>query len=268
MSDVIRSGYVPVNGLQLYYEIHGAGEPLVLLHGGAGTVQSFGPNLRALATYRQVIGVELQAHGHTADIDRPLRYELLADDLAALIRYLNLGPLDVMGFSLGAGVALQCAIRHPGSLRRLIAISTPCRRDGWYPEILAAMHKMTGSAAEGMKASPLYARYARVAPRPQDWPVLFDKLHDLLVRENDWSKDIPALKLPVLLVFADADAMPPAHIAEFFGLLGGGLRDAGWDGAARPLAQLAIVPNTTHYTIDSCPALAAAVEPFLRARVS
>lgn len=263
ISTASEHGYAPVNGLSLYYESHGAGEPLLLLHGGLGSAESFGANLAALAAHRTVVAVELQGHAHTADADRPLRYENMADDIAGLIGHLQLRAPDIMGFSLGAGVALQVAIRHTQLVRGVVAVSVPCRRAGWYPEIRAAMAQMDQAAATAMKSSPLYARYARVAPRPEDWDGTFLKLRELLLREYDWSPQIAALANPLLLVFADADSIGMAHIGEFFALRGGGLRDAGWDAALRPGSRLAIVPDTTHYTIDSSPTLAHTVLPFL-----
>ena len=149
--------YAEVNGIRLYYEVHGAGEPLVLLHGGLGAVEMFGEVLPLLAEGRQVVAVDLQAHGRTADIDRPLGYEAMADDLAALIEHLGFERADFMGYSLGGGAALQTAIRHPGAVRKLVVVSTPFKRDGWYPEVLAGMGQMGPEAAEPMKATPMYA---------------------------------------------------------------------------------------------------------------
>lgn len=254
----VKSGYAPVNGLKLYYEIRGTGEPLILLHGGVVGITMFGPNLEALSEKRQVVAVELQGHGHTADIDRPLSYEAMADDVAALMKYLDIEQADVMGYSLGGGVALQTAIRHPGLVRRLVVVSAPCKRGGFYPEVLAAMAQMGSGAAEGMKKSPLAQMYPNV-----NWAVLFTKLSELLKKDYDWSKEVAAIKSPSLLVFADADAVRPTHIVEFYGLLGGGQRDAGLDGSLRAVAQLAILPGLTHYSISASPALAAAVTPFL-----
>jgi pimeloyl-ACP methyl ester carboxylesterase len=256
----IKTGYAPVNGLKLYYEIHGSGAPLILLHGGVGGIGMFGPNLASLATQRQVIAVELQGHGRTADIDRPLSYEAMADDIGALITHLGIAPSDVMGYSLGGGVALQAAIRHGPSVRKLVAVSQPFRRDGWYPEVLAGMAQMGPAAVESMKQSPLSQLYPNV-----DWARLFGKLVVLLKQDYDWSRQVAAIKAPTMLVFADADAVRPAHIVEFFGLLGGGQRDAGLDGSGRPTAQLAIMPGLTHYNIGSSPPLATAVMPFLDA---
>jgi pimeloyl-ACP methyl ester carboxylesterase len=258
----VKTGYAPVNGLNLYYEIHGTGEPLILLHGGVVGITMFGPNLDLLAAKRKVIAVELQGHGHTADIDRPLSYEAMADDIAALLKFLNIEKADVMGYSLGGGVALQTGIRHPELVRKLVVVSAPFRRDGFYPEILAAMAQMGPANGEQMKQSPLAQMYPNV-----NWPRLFAKLGDLLRKDYDWSKEVAAIKAPTMLVFADADAVRPAHIVEFYGLFGGGQRDAGFDGSKRPMNELAILPGLTHYNISASPALSAAVTPFLDAAV-
>ena len=223
----------------------------------------YGANLAALAAHRRVIAVDLQAHGHTADIDRPLRYESLGDDIAALIRHLGLAQADLMGYCLGGGTALRTAIQHPDAVRRLVVVSTPCRRDGWYPEIAAAMAQMGPELAGPMKQSPLYEVYSRVAPREADWPVLIGKMGELLARDYDWTAETARITAPVMLVFADADSIRPAHMVEFFALFGGGLRDAGWDGSDRPAAWLAVLPGTTHYNIVISLALPAAVTPFL-----
>jgi pimeloyl-ACP methyl ester carboxylesterase len=261
----VDSGYAPVNGLKMYYEIHGSGEPLVLLHGGVGAIEMFGPNLTALAANHKVIGVDLQAHGRTADIDRPLSIELMADDIVALLKYLKIEKADVMGYSLGGEVALQTAIRHPEAVRKLVVISATLKRDGWYPEILAGMSQMGPTAAEPMKQTPMYQMYTQLAPKPENWPVLLTKLGDLLKKDYDWTEDVKKLKIPTQIVVGDADAVRTAHAVEFFGLLGGGQRDGGWDGSGRPNAQLAILPGLTHYTIFMSPALASAVIRFLDA---
>jgi len=136
------SGLAPVNGIELYYEIHGSGKPLVLLHGGFGAVQMFGPNVAALAAGRQVIGIDLQSHGRSPAVDRPMRFETMADDIAAVIDHVGLAQADVMGFSLGGGVALRTGIQHPDVVRRLVLVSTPFKRAGWYPEMVAGMDSM------------------------------------------------------------------------------------------------------------------------------
>lgn len=256
----VKSGYAAVNGLNMYYEIRGRGEPLILLHGGVGGIEMFGPNLPALAKNRQVIAVDFQAHGRTADIDRPLRYEWMADDMAALMDSLGISRADVVGNSLGGGIAMHLAIRHPERVRKLVLVSIVFRRDGWYPEIQTAFTQMGPQAAEGIKHSPLAQLYPGI-----DWGVLFSKIGELETREDDWSKDVAKLRMPTLLVFADADSIRPEHIVEFYRLLGGGKRDAGLDGSGRSINQLAILPGTTHYNIDSSPRLVTVVMPFLDA---
>ena len=257
--------YADVNGLSLYYEEHGSGAPLVLLHGGISDGEMFAPILPELAAQRRVITVDLQGHGHTADVDRPLRPESMADDIAALIEHLGLKQADVMGYSLGGLVALRTAIQHPQLVRRLVLVSIPFRRDRSHPEVVATIDQMTPELADVLKQSPLYERYSQLAPRVQDWPVLIAKTSELLKYDYDWATDVDELDTPTMLVFADADSVRPAHIVEFYAVLGGGLRDAGWDGSARPTTRLAILPGTTHYDIYASPALAPAVIPFLDA---
>jgi pimeloyl-ACP methyl ester carboxylesterase len=258
--------YADVNGISLYYEEHGSGQPLVLLHGGYGSGEMCAAIVPALASGRRVITVDLQGHGRTADVDRPLRFQTMGDDIAALIRHLGLGPgaeADVMGYSLGAGVALRTAIQHPDLVRRLVIVSHPVRRDGWFPQSLAGFDQMGPTFAEAMKPSPIYEAYTRLAPRVEDWPVLVDKMGTMLREDYDWSAEVGKITAPVMLVYGDADSVWPAHIAEFYALLGGGLRDANWDGSARPVARLAILPGHTHYDIFFSPDLTNAVIPFL-----
>ncbi|ABP55798.1 alpha/beta fold hydrolase [Salinispora tropica] len=255
--------YAEVSGLRMWYEWHGTGRPLVLLHGGFGSTDMFAPLLPALTERRRVLAVDLQGHGRTADVGRPLRYESLADDVAALIMRLGLPEVDVLGYSLGGGVGLRTAIQHPDLVGRLVVVSAPCRQQGWYPETLTTMAQQDEAAGERMRGTPAHRRYARVAPRPAEWPRLWAKSGELLRREYDWSAEVAALVLPTLLVFADADSVTTAHMVEFYGLLGGGHRDAGWDGTGRSAARLAVLPGLTHYDILSSPALPAAVLPFL-----
>lgn len=255
--------YATVNGIRLYYEDRGTGRPLILLHGGLGAIEMFGPNLPALGAGRRVIAVDLQGHGRTADIDRPIRPELMADDIAALIRHLGLERADVMGYSLGGGVALHLAIRHPALVQRLVVASTAFRRDAYYPEILGMQAQVNASMAEAMKQTPMYQLYAGIAPRPEDWPRLLDKMGALMKVDYDISNEIAGIRAPTLVVAGDADIFPPSHAVELFGLLGGGQRDGGWDGSGRPASRLAILPGLTHYTIFSDPALAEVAVRFL-----
>jgi pimeloyl-ACP methyl ester carboxylesterase len=257
--------YANVNGLKMYYEIHGKGHPLVLLHGGLGVIGMFAQLLPALAENRQVIGVELQGHGHTADINRPLSFEQMADDVAALIKHLGLENTDILGYSLGGGVALQTTIRHPEVVRKLVVVSAPCKSDGWYTEIRTGMRSMNADAAKAWVGSPMHQAYVSVAPKPEDWPALAAKLGQLLGQDYDWSAAVSALKTPTMIMVGDADSVRTAHAVEFFELLGGGKADAGWDGSGMSNARLAILPGTTHYNIFFSPMLASTVTPFLDA---
>ena len=247
-SNSFRSAYAPVNGLAMYYEVHGAGEPLILVHGGFGVTGMFAPLLPALAAHHQVIAVELQGHGHTADIDRPFSYQHFADDIAALVEHLGLRQADVLGYSLGGGVALQSAIRHPGLVRKVVVISAPFCRDGWFADVRAGMGSIDADVLIG---SPMHDIYTALAPHPENWPRLVNKTRQMLSTPYDWGADVAALAMPALLIMGDADSIPPTHAAAMFALLGGGQRDAGWEGTARPASQLAILPGTTHYDILS-----------------
>ena len=262
-TDFPTSGLAHVNGIELAYQIHGSGKPLVLLHGGFGSAEMFGPNIAALAAGRQVIGVDLQSHGRTPAVDRPMRFETMADDVAALIRHLGFEQADVMGFSLGGGVALRTAIQHPMSVRRLVLVSTPFRRNGWHREMVVGFDHMGPEVAEPMKQTPMYEVYREVAPRVEDWPILATQLTALLKLEYDWTEEVRNLPMPVMIVMGDADGLPPRHAVEFFELLGGGKRDAVWDRSGMTRHRLAILPGLTHYDIDVAPALAATVATFL-----
>ncbi|MCA9878371.1 MAG: alpha/beta hydrolase [Thermomicrobiales bacterium] len=242
------SGRVAVNGVKLYYEIHGDGPPLVMLHGGVNPSDMFGAPLAALARTHQVIAVHLRGHGFSTDADVSWSCELMADDVAALLGKLGIAQADVMGYSLGAGVALQLAIRHPERVRKLIVISISMRAAGNYPEVQEQFRTMPDTAREiapHIAQSPLGPLYPDV-----DWEAMLRKTGEMVGGAYDWSADIPGITAPTLLIFADADMMAPEHIVEFYRLLGGGTRDAGVDGSLRPTPnQLAIIPGTTHYNL-------------------
>lgn len=256
--------HAEVHGITLAYQQFGSsGSPLILLHGGFGSWEMFGPNLELLAEKHRVIGVDLQSHGHTPAARRAMTFEAMADDIAALIAKLGLGRVAVMGFSLGGGVALRTAIQHPDVVDRLVLVSTPFKRHGWYPEGVAAFDSMGPHIAEPFKQTPLYTEYERMAPNKDDWPVLIEQVTTLLKIEYDWSAEVSRLTMPVMIVAGDADAMPPSHAAEFFGLLGGGKRDASWDGSGMTRHRLAVLPGVTHYDMNVRPELAQAVLPFL-----
>jgi pimeloyl-ACP methyl ester carboxylesterase len=262
--------YAEVNGINLYYETHGSGRPLILLHGGLGSGEMFGPVLPALAERHQVIAVDLQGHGRTADIDRPIDIRLMADDIAALIDHLGLDRPDLVGYSLGGGVALQTAVKYPAKVGRLVAASVYLRPDAVDPALRAQQGQVNAAAAEFMKDTPMFQLYQRVAPRPEDFPRLLDKLGELMSKDYDYTEDVRGLQVPTLIVASDADQAPPSHYAEIFKLLDGGLRDGGWMGEGRPKGghALAILPGLTHYNIFGSPLFAAVSIAFLEDRPS
>ena len=259
--------YAKVNGINLYYETAGTGRPLILLHDGLGSGEMFGPILQALTAGHQVIAVDLQGHGRTADIDRPLDIRLMADDIAALIEHIGLDHPDVMGYSLGGGVAFFTAVRHPELVGRLVMVSANIRRDAIPAEMLGQQGQVSAAAAEFMKDTPMYELYQRVAPRPEDFGRLLDKMGQSMAKDFDFGDLVRSLQVPTLIVAADADMAPPSHYVEVFKLLGGGLRDGGWIGEGRPKGghALAILPGLTHYNIFASPLLAAAALSFLDA---
>ena len=266
MKTTEKSGqYANVNGINLYYEIHGTGRPIVLLHGGLMHGGLFGPVLDMLAKDHKVITPDLQGHGRTADIDRPIDIRFMGDDIAALIDHLELDKPDVIGYSLGGGVALQLAVRHPEKLRRLVLVSANIRRDAIPAEMLAQQGQVNAAAAEFMKETPMYKEYVRIAPRPEDFPRLLDKMGASMSKDFDFSDEVRGLTVPTLIVAADADMAPPSHYVEVFKLLDGGLRDGGWMGEGRPKGghALAILPGLTHYNIGMSPLLAEVALNFL-----
>ncbi len=258
-----KKGYVKANGIDYYYEIHGQGEPLLLLHGGLGSIDMFGPILPMIAKERQVIAVDLHGHGRTALGERPIDLVDIGDDLAIVLRELGYRQVDVLGYSFGGGAAFRLAVQHPTLVRRLALVSAGFARDGFYPEMLPQQAAVGAAMAEAMKETPMYVSYAAVAPRPQDFPRLLDRMGELMRKPYDYSEDVKTLRMPVMLVFGDADMYRPEHIVRFYQLLGGGLRDAGWMREHMSQNRLAILPNLTHYEMFMSPALVTTVLPFL-----
>ena len=257
--------YAEVNGINLYYETHGSGRPMILLHGGLGSGEMFGPTLPALAADHRVVVVDLQGHGRTADVDRPIDTALMADDIAALIDHLGLEKPDLVGYSLGGGVAFWTAVKHPEKVRRLVMASANIRRDAIPPEMLAQQAQVNASAAEFMHDTPMYQLYQRVAPRPEDFGRLLDKIGASMSKDFDFSEELRSIRVPTMIVCADADMAPPSHYVEAFKLLDGGLRDGGWAGEGRPKGghALAVLPGLTHYNLAVSPLFAAVTLDFL-----
>lgn len=254
--------YVEVNGLTMYYEIHGTGQPLVLIHGAFSAIgTSFGAVLPELAKTRQVIAFEMQAHGRTADIDRPLSIEQMADDTAAALGQLGIEKADFFGYSMGAAIALQVAIRHPERVRKLVLASVTYKLDGIHPGLMDGLGEMK---PEQMAGSPWHDEYMQIAPRPEDFATLFAKKSQM---DQD-IKDLPAeaiaaIKAPTLLIIGDSDLVRPEHAVEMFRLLGGGVFG---DMAGLPNSQLAVLPGTTHVTlVYQANLLLAIIPPFLDA---
>ncbi len=216
-----------------------------------------------LAKQHRVIGVDLQSHGRSPAAKRPMHFESMADDIAALIAELKLQRAAIMGFSLGGAVALRAAIQHPALVDRLVLVSTVFKRSGWYPEMTVGMDAMGPETAEPLKHSPMYEAYERIAPNKDDWQKLVTQLTAALKIDYDWSAQVASLPMPVMIVVGDADGLPPSHAVEFFGLLGGGKRDASWDRSGMTHHRLAILPGLTHYDINLSTALSEAVIPFL-----
>jgi len=257
------SGHIPVNGIHYYYEVHGEGEPLLLLHGGLGSFDMFAPVLAQLGAGRQVIGVDLHGHGRTSLGDREISLVDMGDDLAALLDKLGFHQVDVLGYSLGAGAAFRLALQHPALVRRLALVSAGFARDGFYPEMLPMQSQVSAAMAPMMKDTPMYQMYAAIAPDPSQFPVLLDRIGRLMRQAYDWRDEIPKLKAHTMLVVGDSDMFRLEHVVEFYKLLGGGQRDAGWQREHMAKNRLAILPGVTHYEMFMAPALVPTVRPFL-----
>jgi pimeloyl-ACP methyl ester carboxylesterase len=259
----VRKGHVAANGVNYYYEVRGQGEPLLLLHGGLGSIEMFGPVLTRLAAARQVIGVDLHGHGRTRLGDRKISIIDQGDDMATIVGQLGYAQVDVMGYSLGAGVAFRFAVQHPDKVRRLVLVSAGFSQDGFYPEMLPQQAQVSGALAGALKDTPMYKSYATIAPDPAEFPVLLDRIGEAMRTPYNWADDVKKLRMPVMLVCGDSDMFRLEHVVEFYHLLGGGLRDPGWGREHMAQNRLAILPDLTHYEIFMAPQLATTVLPFL-----
>jgi pimeloyl-ACP methyl ester carboxylesterase len=239
------TGYAPVNGLKMYYEIHGSGEPVVMLHGAFMAITDEWVDwANELAKTRKVIAVEMQGHGRTADIDRDMSYDNLSDDVAALLDYLKIPRADVVGYSLGGGVAIDTALRHPEKVRKVVSISASIRHDSWVFDPNAFWSTFTW---EMMKGTPAETGYKKLNPNPNGFPKFFDHLKATAMRPYDFGADkLKASKAPMFFIHGDADGIRLEHIAEMYHLKGG---DIHGDTQPHPESRLAIIPNTTHVTL-------------------
>ena len=239
------TGYAPVNGLKMYYEIHGSGEPVVLLHGAFMAISGDWNNwINELAKTRKVIAIDMQGHGRTADIKRDITYENLADDISGLLDYLKIERADLVGYSLGAGAAIECAIRHPEKVRKVVSISAPYARDGWVKE---ANDFWPNFKLEMMKGTPAETEREKLNPVPGSFPDFFNHIKAAAMRPYDFGADnLKATKAPIFFIHGDADGVRLDHIAEMYRLKGGDLHG---DMRPHPESRLAILPNTTHVTL-------------------
>jgi pimeloyl-ACP methyl ester carboxylesterase len=258
-----KSGYVKAGGVNYYYEIRGQGEPLLLLHGGLGNTAMFAPGIPEFAKTRQVIAVDLYGHGRTALTERPVSLVDMGADMATIVRELGHRQVDVLGYSMGGGVAFQLAVQSPQFVRRLVLVSAGFAQNGFLPEMLPQQAAVSGKMADQMKGTPIWDTYMAVAPRKEDFPRLLDKMGELMRRPYDWSADVKKLTMPTMIVFGDSDMYRLEHVMEFYKLLGGGQKDAGWMRENMATNRLAIIPNATHYDIGMVPALVPTVLPFL-----
>ena len=257
------TGYVPVNGLKMYYEIHGKGEPVVLLHGSYMTIPgNWQEMIAALAKTRRVIAVEMQGHGRTADIDRDFSYDSLADDVAAMLDYLKIGKADLIGYSMGGGVAMNAAIRHPGNVRKVVSISAVFRHDGWVQEALDVYPQFT---AEAFKGSPIEADYKKLSPTPNEFPTFVKRVISMDLKPYDFGAEkLKATPAPMFFIHGDADGVRLEHIAEMFRLKGGEIMG---DMRPRGASRLAVLPDTTHLTLmQKIDVIAPLINDFLDAK--
>jgi pimeloyl-ACP methyl ester carboxylesterase len=256
------SGYADVNSIKLYHEIYGEGEPLVLIHGGLTTIGEMQGWVQPMAKTWQVIAVEMPGHGRTANTDRPMSFTTMGDDVARLLDHLKISKADLVGHSFGAACAIRAAIQHPERVRRLVVISSPYARSGWYPEAQRGMSQVGASMAENMMQMPM-GKLSKQWPEPQRFPQFLDKMGKLMSEEYDWSADITKLPMPVLLLFADNDSVSQKHVAEFFALLGGGVKEPGWLNTHLSKSRLAVVPGYSHYNFIASPEAPQIVGKFL-----
>lgn len=258
--EVKSSGYAQAaEGLRIYYEVYGEGEPIVVLAGGLMPIKTTSQITGPLSRNRQVIAIDLEGHGRTGLRDTPMTHERNGDDIAAVLRHLGIPKADVAGYSHGGDASIWMAIRHPEMVRNLIVIATAFSRDGWYPEAQEGMSAVSGKMADQMKQTPLFEDYGH----PDQIATFLDRMGELMRADWDWREEIDALTMPVLLIFADHDSVSMQHIAEFFALFGGGIKEPGWMDTKFSQARLAIIPGYSHYNLGQAPELTPTIERFL-----
>jgi pimeloyl-ACP methyl ester carboxylesterase len=257
------TGHVKANGINYYYSVSGQGEPLLLLHGGLGSGDMFAPILPKFTDHRRVILVDLQGHGRTELGTRKFSLIDMGDDIAVIVKQLGVKQVDVLGYSFGGGVAFRFAAQHPEMVRRLVLVSAGYSDDGFYDDMRKQQNAVSADIANQMKETPMYKSYVTVAPKPDEFPKLLQAIGDLMRGHFDYSADVQKLTMPTMLIFGDSDMYKPEHEVKFYQLLGGGLRDAGWQRETMSKNRLAILPDQTHYDIFFSPKLVDAALPFL-----
>lgn len=258
-----RKGHAPINGVDYYYEVYGQGEPLLLLHGGLGSIEMFAPLLPAFADHREVIAVDLHGHGRTPLGNRKIDLVDQGRDLAGVLDQLGYAQVDVLGYSMGGGVAFQLAAQHPDKVRRLVLVSACPHRDCFYPEMLPMQEQVSAAAMPMMKDTPMYRSYVAIAPNPAEFPTLLDRMGELMRTPFDWRPDVKKLTMPTLVVVGDSDMFRLDAIVDFYKLLGGAQRDAGWQREHQAKNRLAVLPDVTHYDMFLSPLLPTVAVPFL-----
>lgn len=237
----VNTGYAQVNGLKLYYEVYGKGKPLVLLHGSYMTIpMNWAHVIPALAKDRLVIVTEMQGHGRTRDINREISYEGMADDVSGLLRHLKIDSADILGWSMGGGIAYQFAVRHPEQLRRLVIVSAPYAQNGWWPE---AVDSFATFSADMFKGTPIQKQYDSLGNDPAHFAEFVKKVKNIDLQPYDWSKEVKAIKAPIFQAIGDADGVRYEHALELYRAKGGG-KQGEFHGI--PKSRLAILPGTTH----------------------
>ena len=236
-----ESGYADVNGLKMYYEVYGSGKPILLIHGSFMTIPlNWSQMIPLLAKDRKVIVTEMQGHGRTRDIPRAFSYEGMADDVAGLLRHLKIDSADILGYSMGGGIAFQFAVRHPEQLRRLVILSGAYAHDGWWPDVEASFATFTPEMFNG---TPIKKQYDSLGNDPVHFPEFVKKVISIDLKPYDWSKDVEKITAPIFMAIGDADGVRYEHALELFQAKGGGKMG---DLHGLPKSRLAIIPGTTH----------------------
>lgn len=262
-----ESGYADVNGVKIWYQTYGEGDPLILLHGGFGTVEMFGPNIELLAQHRKVIGVDLQGHGGTGPLGRPMTFEAMATDIAELIKSLGYEKADVLGYSLGGATAMRLAIDHPEVVDRLVLLSAAYAFSNWHTYNFEGMRGINAdpvATAQSLIGSPMHQAYAAKAPGGADsWVDAVKEIGTLVGVDYDFSAEIPSIKAPTLVIVGDWDAVRISAATKLFEMLGGGAQDANWDRSGMGQNHFAVIPNATHYETNMLPIVSELAIPFL-----